>query len=466
MQTLYYQSAVSLLSQLHSRTLSCVELLNAFLTRIAHVNPTLRAIVELHTDRSLTEAEKADHALAHGHSVGKLHGLPITIKDCCSVEHYRTTAGTLGWKDHRATTNAFIVEQLKHAGAIVLGITNVSELYTAFETDNDLYGRTLNPYDLTKTPGGSSGGEASIIAAGGSPLGLASDGGGSIRVPSHFTGIAGIKPTQGLLSRSGFRGLPVGMGWIDPIGTFGPMARYVEDLDLALGVLAAYNPRDPHSVPMTYSGVRTVDLHTRRVAFYTHDHVTVPQDSIQRTVQEAAMALQQYGLSVTEIAPPTALKDAHELLGSYFFDGACGEYYRTRLTAIGSHKVSFLQQQFLEHSKQHCRTTVDWLTLFERIGQFRLAMHALLDDVEIILCPPCATTAKPHGTCFDTLRDFNYTMAYNLTGWPAAVVRCGTDENGLPIGVQIVGRPWQDATVLAVAQQLENHFGGWQAPPL
>jgi len=464
MQEIYYQSLTELLGLLKTKKLSCVELTRIFLNRIQEVNPKLKAVVDIQEEKSIESAQEADKAIANKQSLGKLHGLPVTIKDFCLVEGYLCTAGTQGWKNYKAESDSTCVNKLKKAGATILGITNVPELFTSFETENDLYGRTVNPYDFTKTPGGSSGGESSIIAAGGSPLGLGSDGGGSIRVPSHFTGIAGIKPTHGLLSRIGSHGLAHGLGWISGFSTAGPMARYVDDLDLALSVLAGHDIRDPFSVPVLYGDSKEVEIDKLRVAFYTDDGSVTPQDEIQNAVKEAAKLLVKQGASVAEKMPP-GMQEAYELLGYYFFDGDGGQHYQSMLAGIETHDVSALQKVFLEKNKTINISTPEWIKILERIGLFKYKMHAFLESFDLIICPPCATTAKAHGTTFEATKDFNYTMTYNLTGWPAAVVRCGEDKNGLPLGVQIVGRPWQDHVVIAAAKLLENHFGGWRAAP-
>lgn len=466
MTKLHYLPATTLAQMIRTKEISSVELTTTYLERINEINPSLNAVTELKPEWTLEQAKKADQALAKNQPVGPLHGLPITIKDSTMVKDFLCTTGTAGWKHFVAKEDAKCVSLLKSAGAVILGITNTPELLSAFETVNDLYGQTNNPYDLSRSPGGSSGGEACIIAAGGSALGLGSDGGGSIRVPSHFSGVAGIKPTQGLLSRVGIHLEGHGLGWIDPYGTLGPIARYVDDLKLTLPLLAQYDIRDPYCVPVPYSTSKQIDLTSLKVAFYTDNGLATPQDEIQMVIREAAKALSQKGMQVIEDRP-NDVKDAYELLWQHYFEDSDGGDLRHQIVAnLGTSKISPLHQEFFDQSKKNIKTLPELLKSLERIGRYKLNMNAFIEQYDVIICPPCATTAKQHGTSFKHIKDYSYTMAYNLTGWPAAVVRCGTDKSGLPIGVQVVARPWHDHIALAVAKYLEEIFGGWQAPKI
>ena len=248
MDELIYTSATSLAQAIREKQISSQEVVEAYIQRIEAVNPQLNAVVQLTADSALTQAKQADGALAHGEITGPLHGVPITVKDSFDTKGIISTAGTKGRASYIPQQDATAVARMRAAGAIVLGKTNLPELSLAYESNNLIYGRTNNPYDLSRTPGGSSGGEAAIIAAGGSPLGLGTDAGGSIRVPAHFCGIAGLKPTSGRIPFTGL--LPPALGASARLRHVGPMARYVEDLALTLPILAGVDWRDPATVPM------------------------------------------------------------------------------------------------------------------------------------------------------------------------------------------------------------------------
>jgi amidase len=378
------------------------------------------------------------------------------------VDGFKCSSGTQGWQNFVANWDAFCIRQLKDSGAVILGLTNVPELLTAYETDNKIYGRTNNPYDLSKTPGGSSGGEASIIAAGGSILGLGTDAGGSIRVPAHFCGIAGFKPTQGLVSRFGIHMPARGIGWVSPFGTIGPMARYVDDLSLIMPLLAKNDFRDPYCFPVPFQDPNQVDLKGLRVAYYTEDGFISCQHEIQEIVKQAADALANSGLKTTHKRPED-LQIAMELMLKLFFENADGgKLHQETLTEIGTTDISSYHQMVIASGKENIMDTYQFHKGLEQVGRYRLKMHHFMEEFDVIICPPCATTAKNHGATFKEIQDFNYTLAYNLLGWPSVVVRCGEDKNGLPIGVQIIARPWQDHVALRVAKCLEQHFGGFK----
>jgi amidase len=240
-------SATKIAQAIRSRELSCDEVIRTHIARIEEVNPKLNAVVQLCSDRAIEEARAADQALARGEVKGPMHGAPITIKDNLDTAGVVSTGGTKGRKGFVPKHNATVVARLRGAGAILLGKTNTPELTMAYETDNLIFGRTNNPYDQSCTCGGSSGGAAAILAAGGTALDVGSDTGGSIRVPSHFCGTGGIKPTAGLIPKTGHI-LPLG-GIVDAMTQLGPMARKVEDLALTLPVLAGVDWWDPSVVP-------------------------------------------------------------------------------------------------------------------------------------------------------------------------------------------------------------------------
>lgn len=289
MDNLIYASAAALARAIRNKEVSSEEVVNAHLQRIEAVNPRLNAVVQVVAEQARTQAHEADAALARGTVYGPLHGVPMTIKDNLNTTGVISTGGTTGRATFVPTHDATAVARLRTAGAILLGKTNTPELTLAYETDNLIYGRTNNPYDVSRTCGGSSGGAAAIIAAGGSPFDIGSDTGGSIRVPSHCCGTAGIRPTSGRVPRTGHILPPAGA--LDALTQLGPMARRVEDLSLILPIIAGMDWRDPAIVPMPLGAPQQVDLKTLRVAMHTDNGIVSPTRETVETVQAAAAAL-------------------------------------------------------------------------------------------------------------------------------------------------------------------------------
>lgn len=462
MDELIYASATALAKAIRTKEVSSVEVTEAFLRRIETVNPKLNAVVQLTADTARAEAQAADAALGRGEIPGPLHGVPVTIKDNIETAGVICTVGTKGRASFVPAQDATVVARLRAAGAIVLGKTNLSEFGLAFESDNLVYGRTNNPYDLSRTPGGSSGGEAAIIAAGGSPLGLGNDAGGSIRVPAHFCGIAGIKPTTGRVPRTG---TPPGPGGVtDTLWQNGPMARFVEDLRMTLPIIAGVDWRDPGIVPMPLGDSKSVDLKSLRIAFHTDNGIASPTPETVAVVQKTATVLSEAGMVVAE-ERPQGIEQAYEIFFDLFAaDGGAG--IQQLLQMAGTKEGHPMMQRLLELLPPRAMSTAAFCEVLFNWDMFRSGMLAFLEQYDVILCPVNASPALPHGTAFDNLSAFSYTMTYNLTGWPGAVVRGGTSPEGLPIGVQVVARPWREDVALAVAQHIEIALGGWQPAPL
>jgi amidase len=409
------------------------------------------------------EALAADQALARGELRGPLHGVPITIKDSLDTAGVISTGGTQGRAAYKPQQDATVVARLRAAGAILLGKTNTPELTLSGETDNLVYGRTNNPYDVSRTPGGSSGGAGAIIAAGGSALDIGSDTGGSIRLPAHFCGIAGIKPTSGRVPRTGHI-VPFAMGAVDALTQLGPMARSVEDLLLVLPIIAGVDWRDPAIVPMLLGEPRAVSLRGLRVAVHTDNGIMAPTPETAAAVRAAATALAEAGARVEEDRP-AALERTVDLANS--LSGGDGRAWVRRLLQRADTQAihPLLQQRFDEAT---ALPVGEFTHVLEEVDQFRSAMLMFMERYDVILCPTCAYPAPPHGMLMtDALRKgTSYTSAYNLTGWPGAVVRGGTSPEGVPIGVQAVAQPWREDVALAVALHLEQALGGWQRPML
>jgi amidase len=463
MNDVIYASAAALARAIRAKEVSSAEVVQAYLQRIEAVNPRLNAVVQLCAEAAQAEARAADVALARGEMTAPLHGVPMTIKDSLDTAGVVTTGGTKGRATFVPAKDATLVARLRAAGAILLGKTNTPELTLAGETDNLLYGRTNNPYDLSRTPGGSSGGAAAIVAAGGAPFDIGSDTAASIRWPAHCCGITGIKPTAGRVPRTGHI-IPFGLGARDLLTQNGPMARFVEDLSLILPIICGPDWQDPAIVPMPLGDPAAVELTRLRAAVHTDNGIVTPTAAIQDAVRRAARALTDAGMAVEE-ACPRALTRSHTLAAA--LAAADGRAWVQRLLAnAGTTEVHPWLASNLAPAQG--MSVAEFTALLEEIDQFRSEMLAFMEPYDVILCPVNALPALPHGTWRDAFGRgaFSYTQAYNVTGWPAAVVRGGTSPEGLPLGVQIVARPWREDVALAVAQCLEGALGGWQRPPL
>jgi amidase len=450
---------------IREKRISSVELVESHLKQIAAVNPHINAAVGILADEALRAARAADQTLARGEAVGPLHGVPFSVKDSIEVAGAVCTAGTVGRRCALpAAHDATVVARLRRAGAIPIARTNLPDLLFAFESDNLLFGATRNPYDPARTSGGSSGGEAALIAACGSPLGLGSDCAGSVRVPSAFCGIAGIKPTSGRLPRTGH--FPPAGGWIEALWQIGPMSRSVEDLRTVLPLLSGSDGQDFGAVSVPCPDTLETDLRQLRVAWYTDNGIAAADADVSRVVRAAATVLTAAAAAVEE-SLPACLQHAYDLemklIGA---DG--GDSLRVALKSMGSARAHPLLLSWVEKLEPYRTTLAGFQSYWEEWDSFRAEMSSFARDYDAILCPVYTHAALPHATSTqsDNFLGFSHTMAYNLAGWPAAVVRCGEDGAGLPIGVQVVSRPWREDVALAVAGLLEEALGGWKAPKL
>jgi amidase len=447
MQDIIRLSATRQAALIRSKQISSREVVSEHLLQIERFNPAINAVIEVFAEEALIAADLADSAAVRG----PLHGVPISIKDSIEIKGKVCTAGTLGRKNAKpATADAELVARLRRAGAIPIARTNLPDLLFSFETDNLLFGRTNNPYDVTRTPGGSSGGESALIAVCGSACGLGSDAAGSVRVPAASCGIASIKPTSGRLPRTGH--YPAAGGWIETLWQIGPMARWVEDLITMMPLLAGADGRDATVVSMPVLDPQAVNVRELRIACYGNDPL------IHRIAAH---------FPGTEAFRPACFDDAYDLemklLGA---DG--GDSLRSFLSDIGSEQVHPLLTGWLDKLEAY-RTDVRGLQKYwAQLDAFRREMASMLLLYDAVICPVHPKDALPHGTSIldENFRGFAHTMIYNLTGWPAAVVRGGTSAEGLPVGVQIAAAPWREDIALAVASAIEQISGGWQPPAL
>ena len=445
------------------RSISSVELVQAHVERIATVNPRIHAVIEVLAAQALAAARAADEAVARSADTGPLCGVPFSIKDSIELGGAVCTAGTLGRRDAPpAIEDATLVARLRAAGGIPMARTNLPDLLFAFESDNLLFGATCNPYDAARTSGGSSGGEAALIASCGSPMGLGSDAAGSVRLPAAFCGIAGLKPTSGRLPRTGH--FPPAGGWIEALWQIGPMARHVEDLCTVMPLLVGGDGRDRSVVDMPFHEPARVELGGLRVAFHTDNGLARADAEVAGVVGAAARALAGE-VAALEEDRPGCLEQAYglemKLLGA---DG--GDGLREYLQALGSTRVHPLLTGWLDKLEAYRTSVAGFAAYWAEWDAYRAAMGAFLRRYDVMLCPVYTHAALLHGTSTqeENFHGFSHTMAYNVAGWPAAVVRCGVSASGLPIGVQIVAAPWREDIALAVAARLEREFGGWKAP--
>jgi amidase len=457
---LHFASATWIANALRGGDISSVEIVEACLARITQVNPAINAVVHL-TDDARDRARLADTERAKGISRGPLHGVPFTLKDSLDTAGVVTTAGTVGWRDRVPARDATVVARLKAAGGILLGKTNTPEFTWSDETDNDVYGRTSNPYDLARTPGGSSGGAAAIVAAGGSPFDIGSDTGDSIRQPSHVCGIAGLKPTSGRVPRTGH--WPAYQGLFESFTQLGPMARRVEDLGLLLPILAGPDGEDPHIVPAPLRDPSGVDISELRVVAFSDNGMRTPTPETVAAVEAAAQALVSARARVEWEVPP-GLDEAWDA-----YDGlirADGFAWLQRLIeAAGTPGWgSYATRGWITPAEP---LPGDALTrLIERADGIRARLLHWIQGVDLVVCPAMPQPAIRHGESTQPWFGDTYSDVHNLTGWPAVVVRGGTSPEGLPIGVQLVAPPWREDVALAGARVIEAASGGWQPPRL
>jgi Asp-tRNA(Asn)/Glu-tRNA(Gln) amidotransferase A subunit family amidase len=472
MNELTFLPAVSMAEKIRKKRISPVELVDAHLAQIEKLNPKFNAFVQVDAERARRAARDAEIAVMEEKTLGPLHGVPLSLKSSLEVAGMRCEAGTRLRAGLVATQDAPLVARLKHAGAIVLGMTNAPEFLMAWETDNLLYGRTHNPWDVERTPGGSSGGEAAAIAAGMSAGGVGSDGGGSIRVPAHFSGICGLKPTPGRIPATGH--YPVSAGPFAFIGAVGPMARTVADLKVLFEVLQGPDIGDPCAapVPVRWPGddeVKKLEIRRLKIGYFEDDGRTPVTPETRAAVRTAAEGLRGAGFQVDHFQPE-GLEEARQLWHKFFV--VAGGMLLRPMFKDADADLSPILKQFLEWSgPAHTGPTL--LDAWIERDLLRPRFFAQMEQYPILLCPAAAIPAFRHGErrwqvegkTVHYLDAWSYTEFFNLLGNPAAVVPVGRSSEGLPIGVQIVGRPWEEEQVLFAAAALEKECGAWRIPP-
>ena len=447
--------------------LSPVELVQAHFDRIDELNGDLNAVVVTAAD-ALDRARQAEQAVMDGQPLGPLHGVPFTIKDSIDVAGYPTTSGSLLTPRTRAITDAPVVARILAAGGVLLGKTNTPEFTLGWETDNRVFGRTNNPWSQDRTSGGSSGGEAAAIATGMSPLGIGSDSGGSIRVPAAYCNIFGLKPTHGRVPMTGH--LPYALLQHTHIG---PMARSARDIALALSVIEGTDGRDHYAVPMPPT--RTPDLGVsiapKRIGYYTQGPVSPIAGQVQDTVRNAAAALESLGCDVEEVELPF-MRDVDSLGVSGAIASAEGLAHLRPLIEGREDELAVSMQRRMVLPAPTGQQHVAALATREAI---RSGFMQYFSEFDLLLCPATAVPAPPHdsaeldvdGELTPGRTALMCTAVFNLTGAPAISLPFGWSAEGLPIGVQIAGRPFDEATVIHAGAQLAAAGGALaRRPPL
>lgn len=499
-------TASELARRIADGSITSADAVEAHIARIERVNPALNAVVVKRYDDARAEAREADRRRTAGEPLGALHGVPVTIKECLDFSGLPSTFGLASRAAHVAGADDPYVARLRAAGAVVLGKTNVAQMLLAVESSNPVYGRTNNPWNLERSPGGSSGGEGAIVAAGGSPLGLGTDIGGSVRIPAAFCGIAALKPTQGRTPDQGRCSVPFGQRAV--VSQVGILARTVADVALGTRVISERPHDDDLEPALPLRDHRAIDVAALRVAVFEDDGAFATGPAVRRGVREAAEMLAAAGARVTAWTPP----DIGEAIDLYFglltADGGRGlgtlargqkidptiaplmmfaqksrrtlGVIRALLNAVGQRGSSDKLRPFGYGDTHH------YWQLVERQMDYRERFVRALDDADggpfdVVLCPPCAVPAYTHGAARDLGLLGSYNLLANLLGFPAGVVpvtRVRADEQagraasrdmvfaaankverdsaGLPIGAQLIARPWREDVVLAAMQAIET----------
>lgn len=449
-------SATALARAIREKRVSSAEVVDAHLARIEAVNPRLNAVAQLKADAARTRAQELDAALARGETLGPLHGVPFTVKDWIETNDAVCAAGIIERKDYIPKRDATVVARMRAAGGVFLGKTIDNAV-----NKNAVYGSVANPYDVSRTPGESSSGEAAIIAVGGSPAGLGSDSGGSLRYPAHCCGIATLKPTAGRVPLTGhFARIDV---IIDSRTQIGPLARAVEDLALVMDVIAGPDGRDAGVVPVPLDDYREVGLRGLRVATFTEFEASahsaaalgvearkvgagaIADADTVAAVERAAAALRDAGALIEERLPPR-IEEAWDI------------------TQMHWRRVRSWSWSEWRTASQHVLTADEIERGLFAWGRLQRAFLEFMQTYDLILCPVAPAAAQLRADVSGP-QPFVYTLPFSLSGQPAAVVRAGTSD-GMPVGVQLVARMWRDDVALAAAHHIERALGGWTAPAL
>jgi Asp-tRNA(Asn)/Glu-tRNA(Gln) amidotransferase A subunit family amidase len=455
--------AVDILKLLRASKVSPLEVAEEHIRVIEKLNPKLNALVDFDADRVRAQARNLRP------DAGAMAGLPVTVKSSISTAGYRCELGSEFYRGNIPKEDATTVARMRAAGAVILGTTNCPELLMAYETDNGLYGRTANPWNLDYSAGGSSGGEAAAIAAGLSAGGLGSDSGGSVRQPAHAVGICALKPTPGRVPGTGH--IPGCVGPFTTLGAIGPMARTMDDVAMLFSVISGQEPTDPAGVPLPLRRYSIEELRQIPIGYFEDDGLVPVTPETRTAVQQAVEALREAGFRIEPFQPKT-LEAARKLWWMFFV--RCGAMFDEAIIQGRYDKLSPVFKGFLDIANAEPPFTgQELLFAWAESDVVRAKMLAEMQEYPVWLCPTCSVPAFRHGErswkidgrevkYLDAMR---YTQWFNTLGAPAAVVPVGSSPEGLPIGVQIAGRPYEDEVVLGIAGVVDRAFG-YQVPPL
>ncbi len=465
-EDIYYAPVTELAAKIRQKELSPVEVVQAHLDRIAQLNPILNAIV-FFADDPLKLARQAEAAVMRGDELGPLHGVPFTLKDCIETAGMRMSLGSKVYDGYISQQDAEVYTRLKAAGGILLGKTNMPEFALWWETDNDVFGTTRNPWNLDRTAGGSSGGEVAAIAAGLSPLGLGTDLGGSIRAPASLCGVVGIKPTLGRIPYTGIQPQTI----LRAIHV-GPIARTVGDVALGMSVLAGADDVDLFTPPVPVPDYVPLDIDLSGLKVGWSPTTGVPVDpEVQRSVAEAAAALGESGLDVAPVEIPALTENNSSAISTVIYTMEARRYSAPTIAGRESELTELFRTRFVDGSTF---TVDEYLHATEEWEKLRLAIKEYFSRYDIFLCPTVPMPAFPHGqnefhiegrdmAGRHTLR---ITLPWDLTGSPAISVPFGFSSDGMPIGVQVVGRHFDELKLLQVARKLEAAMFQSRRPPV
>jgi amidase len=460
MSDLVLAPAAKQLELVRSGQLAVTELAEAHIRQIERLNAQLNVFADFDADRVRKEAQRLDAA---PEPRGPLHGLPVTVKSSIAAAGYRCEIGSLLHKGDVPAEDAVVVARLRAAGALILGTTNCPEFLMAYETANLLHGRVRNPWDLDRTPGGSSGGESAAIAAGMSAGGLGSDSGGSVRVTAHFTGICSLKPTPGRIPGRGH--LPPCVGPFSTLGAIGPMARTAADVTLLFRALCGQDTLDPASPPLPYREPSLDELRSQRIGYLEDDGLAPVTPETRAAVNAAAAALRGAGFCV-EPFRPRALEPLRKLWWTFFVQ--CGAMLYEPEIRGRREQLSPIFTEFLMIAEASgSLAAAELLNAWVEMDLRRSKMLEEMKEYPVLLCPAAAIPAFRHGERSWTidgasvayLDAVRYTQWFNTLGAPAAVVPVGRSPEGLPVGVQIAARPFEDETALGIAAVVDAAFG-------
>jgi amidase len=456
MMDIVFSSTTQLATAIRVGHVSATEVLQAHLEQIATHNATLNAVITLDAERAYERARAADAALARGEVWGPLHGVPFTLKDAHATAGMRTTTGFPPLANYVPQEDSPVAARLKAAGGNLMGKTNVHMMLAdPAQSINPIFGRTKNPWNSERTPGGSSGGAAAALAAGMTPFEIGTDLTGSIRIPAHFCGVFGLKPTEHRVPLTGLiPGLP-GPRPIRIMSCIGPMARTVEDLALLFAIIAGPDGYDTDVAPVPVEEMPQLELKRLRIAFAPTFPSFPVAAEMREAVEEFAGRLSTLGAVVEEAALPQV-------------------DFQQELASAGA-LIGMMMGAFQPEEQERPTTLAHYLEALHIRDQSIAAWEQFFEKWDVLLCPPSMMTAFPHCEPGSPLsvdsQEVSYWMVsahstvFNYTGHPAVVLPYKLDHDGLPMGIQLVGKRWDEARLLAIARALSEVTGKFQRPP-